>query len=108
MDLFSQFPIDPRETFPVHLYEKGQQSQHILNTNRKKFSKQCQILFDAMMRGERLSDVDCTIKYLIGDGRRRMKDLIDGGVLITKELQQSRYNLFSMTDEDKEFNKKFV
>ena len=102
MDLFSQEP------FEVHQHERGQQNQHILNTNRKKFSRQCKILFDAMMRGERLTSYGCALQYKIMDARRRFCDLEENGVRISERLIDSNFKERFFTEEDKQFNKKFL
>lgn len=60
--------------------------QHVENTienqqhfeeNKNKFSKQCTIVYDAFLRGERLTTASALINYEIGDLRRRVKDLKD-------------------------------
>jgi len=57
------------------------------------------------MNGEQLTDALCTIKLGIGDGRRRIKDLLDAGVYLTKELKEKRYNVYFMTEWQKDYNK---
>lgn len=60
--------------------------QHVENTvenqqhfedNKNKFSKQCTIVYEAFLRGERLTTASALINYKIGDLRRRVKDLKD-------------------------------
>lgn len=45
--------------------------------NKKSLSKQCQIVYDAFLRGEKLTTSTALIKYGVGDLRRRVKDLKD-------------------------------
>lgn len=45
--------------------------------NKKQLSKQCQIVYDAFLRGEKLTTSTALIKYGVGDLRRRVKDLKD-------------------------------
>ena len=101
-DLFSQ------PEFSVHIHETGKGNQKILNANRKKFSRQCQILFDAMMRGERLTSFDCAMKYKILDGRRRFCDLEMNGVRISEKLINTGFKEKFFTEEDKIHNQQLI
>ena len=64
-------------TKPLLHYENNVESQEIFNNNREKFSNQCRKIYDAMMKGERLTTKIAMINYDIGDLRRRVKDLRD-------------------------------
>lgn len=41
------------------------------------FNKQCKIVYEALMRGEKLTTTTALLKYQVGDLRRRIKDLRD-------------------------------
>lgn len=53
------------------------ESAERFDKNKDHFNKQCRIVYDALMRGERLTTSTALIKYQVGDLRRRIKDLID-------------------------------
>lgn len=57
--------------------ENNPESQEHFNLNKKEFSKQCRIVYEALLRGERLTTTKALIQYGIGDLRRRIKDLKD-------------------------------
>lgn len=79
-------------TKPIIHRENNIESQKIFDDNKDKFSAQCRIIYDAMMRGERLTTKVALIKYSVGDLRRRIKDLKDmWGVPIKSELIQGNY-----------------
>lgn len=103
MDLFTQPP------FEVHSRESNPASEAILNENRKRLSKNCQTLYDAMMRGEILNSVLVSSTYGIIDFRRRICDLKDNGVKMQWEKSKMGKGLrnWFMGEEDKIFNKKF-
>lgn len=48
-----------------------------MRKTKKSLSKQCQIVYDAFLRGEKLTTSTALIKYGVGDLRRRVKDLKD-------------------------------
>lgn len=102
-DLFSQ-----NELFPIHKRESNQESQNILNANRKRFSRQCQILFDALMRGERLTSFGCALQYKIMDARRRFCDLEQSGIKISERLIDNHFKERFFTEEDKIHNRKLL
>lgn len=62
--------------FYNHTENKIENQEHF-QENKKEFSKQCQIVYDALMRGERLTTAKALIQYGVGDLRRRVKDLKD-------------------------------
>lgn len=57
--------------------ENNLESQAHYEENEKEFTKQCKIVHDALLRGEKLTTHDALLKYHIGDLRRRVKDLKD-------------------------------
>jgi len=57
--------------------ENNIESQRHFDENKDKFSKQCKIVYEALLRGERLTTAKALIEYGIGDLRRRIKDLKD-------------------------------
>lgn len=62
--------------FYQHTENKIANQEHF-EKNKKEFSKQCKIVYDALLRGERLTTTEALLKYQIGDLRRRIKDLKD-------------------------------
>jgi len=72
--------------------ENNIESQRHFDENKDKFSKQCKIVYEALLRGERLTTAKALIEYGIGDLRRRVKDLIDmWGVPVQSEYVENRY-----------------
>jgi hypothetical protein len=57
--------------------ENTVENQEQFEQNKKRLSKQCQIVYDALLRGEKLTTSVALIQYGIGDLRRRIKDLKD-------------------------------
>lgn len=68
-------PVDFTETLVHH--ENNNESQMLFDENKDRFSTQCRIVYDAMMKGERLTTAKALIEYSVGDLRRRVKDLKD-------------------------------
>lgn len=60
----------------AHL-ENNSESQAHFDNNKEHFTKQCKIVYIAMLKGERLTTATALLRYGIGDLRRRVKDLID-------------------------------
>lgn len=58
-------------------HENNIASQEHFEANKSKFSRQCKIVYEALLRGERLTTTQALIEYRIGDLRRRIKDLKD-------------------------------
>lgn len=59
-----------------HIENKVSNQEHF-EANKGKFSNQCKIVYEALLRGERLTTTKALIDYRIGDLRRRIKDLKD-------------------------------
>lgn len=60
----------------THIENKVSNQEHF-EANKSKFSNQCKIVYEALLRGERLTTTTSLINYRIGDLRRRIKDLKD-------------------------------
>lgn len=59
-----------------HKENKVKNQEHF-EANKDKFSKQCKLVYEALLRGEKLTTTKALIDYKIGDLRRRIKDLKD-------------------------------
>lgn len=59
-----------------HVENKISNQEHF-ERNKEKFSNQCKIVYEALLRGERLTTTKALLNYGIGDLRRRCKDLRD-------------------------------
>ncbi len=57
--------------------ENNPGSQKHFDENREHFSNQCRLVYEALLRGERLTTTKALLNYGIGDLRRRIKDLKD-------------------------------
>lgn len=57
--------------------ENTKENQFNFDTHIKHFSKQCQTVYYALLRGERLTTSQALLRHSIGDLRRRVKDLKD-------------------------------
>lgn len=57
--------------------ENNPGSQAHFEENKNKFSNQCRIVYEALLRGEKLTTTKALLTYGIGDLRRRIKDLKD-------------------------------
>lgn len=103
MDLFNQ------PEMPVHKYETGAESQRILETNRKRLSRNCSVLYEALMRGEVLNSVNVVKNYGIIDFRARCGDLYRvNGIHIHNKPSSLGGGIkdWYMDNEDIEYNKK--
>jgi hypothetical protein len=69
----------------VHHKENNRHSEMILEENYERLNKNCKVLYDALMRGERLTGADVVTRYDMMEYRRRFKDLKDAGVPIQTE-----------------------
>lgn len=77
--------------FSVLVPQNNKFSEELLLANEKHLSKQCQTLYEAFLRGERLTTADGLLKYRIGDLRRRVKDLRDSGINVKDNLLSNRF-----------------
>lgn len=81
----------PEFNFNVLVPQNNRESERILLSNEKRLTKQCQLLFDALKRGERLTTGEALIKYRIGDLRARVRDLRKSGIVVKDKLLAGRY-----------------
>lgn len=61
----------------LHHQENKVKNQEYFEANKDRFSKQCRLVYEALLRGERLTTTTALVNYQIGDLRRRIKDLKD-------------------------------
>lgn len=74
-----------------HIENKVSNQEHF-EANKDRFSNQCRLVYEALLRGERLTTAKALIHYRIGDLRRRIKDLKDiWNVPIESELVEGHY-----------------
>ena len=74
-----------------HIENKISNQEHF-EANKDKFSNQCKLVYEALLRGEKLTTTKALIDYGIGDLRRRCKDLRDmWNVPIRSEYVEGRY-----------------
>ena len=74
-----------------HVENKISNQEHF-ERNKEKFSKQCKIVYEALLRGERLTTTKALLNYGIGDLRSRCKDLRDiWSVPIKSEFIEGRF-----------------
>ena len=72
--------------------ENNIDSQKHFEENKERFSNQCKIVYEALLRGEKLTTTKALIEYGIGDLRRRCKDLRDmWNVPVQSEYVKGRY-----------------
>jgi hypothetical protein len=84
--------ITIEQQFQIHERENNSDSELILKANKERFSNQCNIVYEALQRGERLTTASALLKYGIGDLRRRVKDLVDyHGIEVKSELIEGRF-----------------
>ncbi|TDO68781.1 helix-turn-helix protein [Flavobacterium chryseum] len=77
-----------------HIENKISNQEHF-ERNKERFSNQCRIVYEALLRGERLTTTKALIDYKIGDLRRRIKDLKDiWNVPIRWEYKKGKYKEF--------------
>lgn len=75
----------------LHHIENTIENQNIFDANQKRFSNQCRIVYDALLRGEKLTTGYAQAKYEIGDLRARIRDLINFDIPVKKKLLKGRY-----------------
>lgn len=81
-----------------HVENKISNQEHF-ERNKEKFSKQCKIVYEALLRGERLTTTQALLKYRIGDLRRRIKDLKDiWDVPIQDEVVEGKFKEYFLTN----------
>lgn len=70
--------------------QNSPENQHILDLNKSHLSNQCQVVYLALLSGERLTTFTA-MRYGIGDLRARIRDLIKAGIPVQKRLIENRY-----------------
>lgn len=89
---FSQFNNEPDFSKPLKHKENNSESQRYFEKNGKRFSEQCKKVYEALLRGEKLTTASALLKYKIGDLRRRCKDLRDNyGIDVKSSYVEGRY-----------------
>ena len=74
-----------------HIENKVSNQEHF-EANKDKFSNQCRLVYEALLRGEKLTTAKALIDYGIGDLRRRCKDLRDiWNVPVESNYVEGRY-----------------
>lgn len=106
-DLFTQDPaiLSHSPLFQVHVCESNKESEAILDSGRDTFSKNCEILFKAFMRGDVINSDNSPVREF----RRRRQDLSDeNGVRLSPHSTSGRLKNWYMSETDKQFNQKFL
>jgi hypothetical protein len=81
-----------------HTENKISNQEHF-ERNKDKFSKQCKIVYEALLRGERLTTTKALLNYGIGDLRRRIKDLKDiWNVPVQDEYVEGKFKEYFLTN----------
>lgn len=76
----------------LHHIENKISNQEHFERNKDLFSNQCRIVYQALLRGEKLTTTKALLEYGIGDLRRRCKDLRDmWNVPVQSEFIEGRY-----------------
>lgn len=79
-------------------YENKISNQEHFERNKEKFSNQCRIVYEALLKGERLTTTKALLHYKIGDLRRRIKDLKDiWNVPVESQLVEGHYKEYFLT-----------
>jgi hypothetical protein len=77
--------------FNISHRENNPESQAHFEANKDKFSKQCRIVYEALLRGERLTTKIAMKDYDIGHLPRRILDLKEKGVSIDSVFIEGNY-----------------
>lgn len=87
------FTNQPKIDFSeLHHFENKISNQEHFEANKEKFSNQCRIVYEALLRGEKLTTTKALLDYHIGDLRRRIKDLKDvWNVPIESQMIEGHY-----------------
>lgn len=81
-----------------HVENKISNQEHF-ERNKEKFSNQCKIVYEALLRGERLTTTKALLNYGIGDLRRRIKDLKDiWNVPVQDEYVEGKFKEYFLTN----------
>lgn len=100
----NQQPINFDDLF--HIENKISNQEHF-ERNKDNFSNQYRIVYEALLRGERLTTAKALLDYKIGDLRRRIKDLKDiWNVPISWEYKEGKYKEFFLTIKEYNYHDK--
>ena len=80
--------------FTIHARENNPESQMILDANRPLFSNQCKKVYEALLRGEKLTTGIALLNYQIGDLRARIRDIRNSGIDVKDEYIEGRYKRY--------------
>lgn len=95
-NLIKQLDLDFNQ---LHHIENKVSNQEHFEANKDRFSKQCKLVYEALLRGERLTTTTALIKYQIGDLRRRIKDLKDiWNVPVKDEYVNGKFKEYFLTN----------
>lgn len=89
-----EIPIYESSLHMVHERENNKESQTILEANRQRLTKQCQMVLDLLKSGIRLTVRDAMINYGIGDLRRRIADLKENGIEIQSKTMEGGFKIW--------------
>lgn len=96
MNTQNQIAIDFSQ---LHHTENKICNQEHFERNKDKFSNQCKIVYEALLRGERLTTTKALLNYGIGDLRRRIKDLKDiWNVPVQDEYVEGKFKEYFLTN----------
>lgn len=80
-----------------HVENKISNQEHF-ERNKEKFSRQCKIVYELLLGGERLTTRKALLDYNIGDLRRRIKDLKDiWNVPVKDRYVEGRFKEYYLT-----------
>lgn len=88
----------------THTIEDTPQNQAFLRANRHRLSNLCQLMYNALMTGDRMTTYQANQLFNQTDGRRRFKDLKDAGVHLSQEVVRG-HKVWYMSESDKIYNK---
>lgn len=80
----------------VQTRQNSRENEAILEMNLPKIKTQCDTIYQAMLRGEKLTTTSALLRYGIGDLRARIRDLVKSGIPIKKEIQKGGYKIYSI------------
>jgi hypothetical protein len=96
MNTQNQIAIDFTQ---LHHTENKICNQEHFERNKERFSNQCKIVYEALLRGERLTTTQALLKYRIGDLRRRIKDLKDiWDVPVQDKVVEGKFKEYFLTN----------
>ncbi|QYS85441.1 hypothetical protein JJC03_09340 [Flavobacterium oreochromis] len=86
---------DAQQKYKISWIDYKPGSQEHFDMCNPFFSYQCRVVYQALLRGEKITTSTALIKYKVGDLRRRVKDLKDmWGVPVLSEYTKTRYKIY--------------